>query len=63
MESPVGALFTASYAITARGGKPSAWQEFPDREFHTGEYAMRFALAEARRSISQTLEAKEQSPP
>jgi hypothetical protein len=62
METPIGCLFTASYAIAAPGGKPSAWREFPDREFHTGEYAMQFALAEARRSINQTLEAKEKSP-
>ena len=58
-DTPIGHLFTASYSISELDGKPSPWREFPDRDFHTGEYAMRFALAEARRSINQMLEPRE----
>jgi hypothetical protein len=53
-----GRLFSASLSVAATDTDPDAWQRFPDRLFHTFEYACRFALDEARRAIDEALKAK-----
>ena len=40
-------LFASSYSIAESDGAPH-WHHFPDRLFHTWEYAAAFALGEAR---------------
>jgi len=41
-------LFNASYSIAETEGGPPHWHYFPDRLFHSKEYAAAFALREAR---------------
>ena len=57
--TPVGRLFTASFSIAPTDSNPLAGQSFPERKFHTSEYAARFALDEARRLIDEAHRARE----
>jgi len=41
-------LFNTSYSIAETVGEPPRWHHFPDRLFHSKEYAAAFALREAR---------------
>jgi len=41
-------LFNTSYSIAETEGGPPHWHYFPDRLFHSKEYAAAFALREAR---------------
>jgi hypothetical protein len=40
-------LFNTSYSIAETDGAPPHWHYFPDRLFHSKEYAAAFALREA----------------
>jgi len=41
-------LFNTSYSIAEMDDEPPHWHYFPDRLFHSKEYAAAFALREAR---------------
>ena len=47
-QAALAPLFVSSYAIAETDGGPPHWHHFPDRLFHTWEYAAAFALQEAR---------------
>ena len=47
-KSSLAPLFNTSYSIAEMDDEPPHWHYFPDRLFHSKEYAAAFALREAR---------------